>query len=65
MKMNLYEWNNLTIKLFKEYGVSFKDIKLVYRIAQKIRLLRNECNCVETETLLKKIIEEELSESRC
>ena len=58
--MNLYEWNTLTIKLFKEYGISFKDVKLVYRIAQRIRLFRNECNCIETENLLKKIIEEEV-----
>lgn len=65
MKMNLYEWNNLTIKLFKEYGISFKNVRLVYRIAQRIRLFRNECNCIETENMLKRIIEEELSESRC
>jgi hypothetical protein len=58
--MNLYEWNTLTIKLFIEYNISFKQVQLVYRIGSQIRDFRNKCNCIETENEMRKIIEKEV-----
>jgi hypothetical protein len=59
--MSLYEWNTLTVKLFKEYNISFKQVRLVYRISEQIREFRNKCNCIETENELREIIEKEVS----